>query len=57
MTCPKHLQSGHSAFFKKKSTANKCRKKIIKKEPNQTKLILKKTNHTLNGKGWLIESK
>lgn len=43
--CPQ-LQSGHSAYFKNKSEAKKCAKEIGAK--------LKKTKHTIRGKGWLI---
>jgi|GEM_PF-4879821 len=50
-----HLQSGHSAFFKKKSSAIKC-KKQMEKDPGQVKLRIKKTVHTLRGKGWLLHA-
>lgn len=43
--CPR-LQFGHSAFFKSKSEANKCAKEIDAK--------VKRTKHTLRGKGWLV---
>jgi hypothetical protein len=55
MTNCNHLQSGHSAFFKKKSTAKKCIK-LLRKDKGQTRLRLRKVNHTLRGKGWLVEA-
>lgn len=54
MKC-KHIQSGHSAFFKKKSNAVKCKKRLSK-EPGQVKLTIKKTKHTIRGRGWLVEA-
>lgn len=46
----KQLQSGHSAFFKKKSTAKKCAKS------QENRVRVKKTNHTILGKGWLVQA-
>lgn len=45
----KQLQYGHSAYFKKKSQAKKCAKK------QDSKVRIRKTNHTILGKGWLVE--
>ena len=50
-----HLQSGHSAFFKRKPDAQKCKKKLNKTK-GQVKVRIKKTTHTLRGKGWLLEA-
>lgn len=50
-----HIQSGHSAFFKKKSDAITCRKKLMR-DKGQVRLRLKKTTHTMRGKGWLLEA-
>ena len=44
--CPK-LQSGHTAYFKNKTEAKKCAKEIGAR--------LKRTAHTIRGKGWLVE--
>jgi len=52
-SCPRFLQSGHSAFFKRKSNANRCLKKF-KKDPKLDDAKVKKTTHTLRGKGWLL---
>ncbi len=49
------LQSGHSAFFKRKSDAQKCKIKLDKTK-GQVKVRVKKTKHTLRGKGWLVEA-
>ena len=53
-TC-RNIQSGHSAFFKRKADVLKC-KKNLKKDRGQVKLRLRKTTHTLRGKGWLLEA-
>ena len=44
------LQTGHSAFFKKKSDAKKC----FKIQENKVKI--RKTKHTLRGSGWLVQA-
>jgi hypothetical protein len=44
------LQTGHSAFFKKKSDANKCSRL------QENKVKVKKTVHTIRGKGWLVQA-
>jgi len=54
-SCPRFLQSGHSAFFKRKSDAKRCKGKLSK-ERGQVELRLKKTTHTIRGKGWLLEA-
>lgn len=51
-----HLQSGSSAYFKTKKQAvlNKNR---LSKVQGQVKLRIKRTNHLLRGKGWLLYTK
>lgn len=44
------LQTGHSAFFKKKTDAKKCAK------IQENKVSVKKTAHTIRGKGWLVQA-
>lgn len=44
----KELQIGHSAFIKNKKEAQMISKRYGYK--------LSKTNHRLNGKGWLLEA-
>ena len=44
------LQTGHSAFFKKKINAKKCAK------IQENKVRVKKTTHTIRGKGWLVQA-
>ena len=44
------LQTGHSAFFKKKSNARKCAK------IQEVKVRIRKTKHTIRGTGWLVQA-
>jgi hypothetical protein len=55
LDCSRGLQSGHSMFTKSKSEAKKCIREL-REDPHQVKLRLKKTTHTIRGKGWLIEA-
>ena len=51
-----HLQSGHTMFTKSKKEAKRCVKEL-RKEPHQVKLRIRRTNHVIRGKGWLIEAR
>lgn len=55
LDCSRGLQSGHSMFTKSKREAKRCIREL-KKDKGQVKLRLKKTIHTLRGKGWLIQA-
>lgn len=55
LDCKRGLQSGHSMFTKSKKEAKECVKEL-RKNPNQVRVILRKTTHVIRGKGWLIEA-
>ena len=53
LECSGGLQSGHSMYTKSKKEAQRCIRQL-RKDPHQVRVRLKKTTHTIRGKGWLI---
>ena len=53
LDCTRGLQLGTSMFTKSKKEAQECSKQLMK-DPHQIKPKLRKTTHTIRGKGWLI---